>query len=530
MSIRCYGCFENISEDETICPFCGYNNKAEQDNLAILHHGTILNSKYTVGKVLGIGGFGITYLVWDNNLHVKNAIKEFFPSNFASRDISSRGNTVYSVVENSKYDFQTGLNSFAREASILSHFFNLPGIVSVKDFFYENATAYFVMEYIEGISLKEYLRQHGGRLPYKEVLHIMEPILNSLQIIHANQLLHRDISPENIMISDKEVKLIDFGSARYFENEYDKTMTVILKHGYAPAEQYSRNGKQGEWTDIYSLCATMYRMITGKVPQESIDRVLEDHLVPIRKLDKTVPGYIAEAIEKGLSVQTENRQKKISELYNILYMDKADVRVMKRNKLTSTINKVLAVLITVLTCVVLIILAYFKLINQSIHTNDVEQEIISQVSTEIDSEENQEDTLETQTESDIEKETNSSLKDEWKYAEDEADTSQQLEDQKLIEHTVVVARDGKLTNSSKNITVGEMLSQYTQDNGSWSAYIDSNDQRFALYSGVKDGDKILIQFQVYDDDTFKLIGIEINDEELDEYSKYFKTILEETEA
>ena len=520
MLTRCYGCFNKIGNN-AICSYCGYDNINQKNDLAILPCGTVLNNKYTIGKALGIGGFGITYLAWDLNMEVKIAIKEFFPFNYVSRDItSSHGNEIYTLTENSHFDFKTGLKSFVSEASILSQFFNLPGIVSVKDFFYENQTAYLVMEYIEGITLKEYMKQQGGKVSVQETLDIMEPILKSLQILHNNQLLHRDISPENIMIGNNGVvKLIDFGAARYFGNDYEKTMTVILKHGYAPSEQYIRNGKQGAWTDIYSLCATMYRMITGTIPQESIERVLEDRLVPIHKYNKKVPKYIAEAIEKGLSVSPDSRQSSVEELYEVLYMDKAGLKVFKKNKFVSAVNKILALLVLVMIICLLCILGFFMWdsnmqktnINQVVKEKEIhETEILSEAFS--------------QEEENITEDV--SMSDAKIKIPLETEQNEENVDTQLINHTIMVARDGKLKNIN-NMTVGEILNKYTNENGNWSSFIDANNKMYAFYSGEKNNDKFVVKFQVFGDDTFKLVGIDVNDNEVEKYSAYFQNILDE---
>lgn len=359
----CYGCFRPLKGDENICPYCGYHVHAILDSEHILKPGTVLNQKYTIGKTLGEGGFGITYLAWDNNMQTKIAIKEFFPANLVARDTNSESNTqIYTISKAYSDEFHTGMERFVKEAAVLSKFFKLQGIVSVKDFFYENGTAYIVMEYIEGITLKEYLKQKGGKLSVEETLTLMKPVMESLAIVHREKMLHRDISPDNLMISsDFQVKLIDFGSARYYDAQSDKSMTVILKHGYAPIEQYSSNGNQGTWTDVYSLCATIYRMLTGKVPDEAINRIKNDGLVPVRSLVNKVPKNIESAIGKGLSVMPENRQQTVEELYHELYISRQDLRVEKRNQTYQNINKLLVKLIVFfILAIALLVTAWTK--------------------------------------------------------------------------------------------------------------------------------------------------------------------------
>ena len=320
MDKRCGNCFCVIKDTYKVCPKCGHRIISNESETNALPEGTVLSDKYLIGRVLGEGGFGITYLAWDINLEIRIAVKEFFPSNRAVRD--EQDSRSVKILTNSKdMRFGAELDRYVNEASILAKLFNLPGIVSVKDFFYENQTAYMIMEYIDGISLKEYLKRKGGTLPYKEVMEIIEPVINSLEVIHQHKLLHRDISPDNIMISDKGlIKLIDFGAARYYENETEKSMTVVLKHGYAPLEQYSRNGEQGSWTDVYSLCAVMYYMITGHVPTEAIDRAANDSLVPIRTYRKEVPKKIAQVIERGLSLSVKERWQNMRQLHEALYL------------------------------------------------------------------------------------------------------------------------------------------------------------------------------------------------------------------
>ncbi len=238
--------------------------------------------------------------------------------------------------------YQQGLKKYVDEARNVSQFAGIPGIVSVKDFFYENNTAYIVMEYIEGISLKEYLKQKGGKLSEEESLAILRPVLEALEKVHAAGIVHRDISPDNIMLTFAEegktgagqsdvsavygnisaVKLIDFGAARMTSKNDQKSLTIILKHGYAPEEQYRSHGEQGPWTDVYALCAVLYRMLTGKVPEPAMDRLFSDGLKRPEELGVKVTPTVSEAIMRGLAVKKEDRIQSVRELMDALYAGK----------------------------------------------------------------------------------------------------------------------------------------------------------------------------------------------------------------
>ena len=267
----CYGCFSE-KEPGTVCPVCGFDEAKQQPYLA-LPLGTIVNGRYLIGKVLGIGGFGITYLGFDLTLEIKVAIKEYMPSAMATRNTDR-----YTVVLTShqEKDYQSGMERFLEEARILAKLQNTPNIVSVQNYFRENNTAYFVMEYVDGTSLKAYLAAHGEKISCEEALKILLPVMNALVSVHSMQLLHRDISPDNIYLTaDGDSRLLDFGAARFAAGD-GKSVSVILKHGYAPEEQYSSHGNQGPWTDVYAMGATLYRCITGVLPPDSIERIHND--------------------------------------------------------------------------------------------------------------------------------------------------------------------------------------------------------------------------------------------------------------
>lgn len=315
----CPGCMAVLDEPDLACPLCGFDKNTYSPSPRSLRPFTKLNGKYLVGKVIGEGGFGITYIGFNMETDLPVAIKEYFPSELATRD-TAQGNVITIFSGEAKDLYRDGLEKYLREARNLSMFSDLSGIVTVKDFFYENETAYIIMEYINGMTLKQHLTKVGGRMKQNEVIKMMKPVLESMNKIHEVGIIHRDISPDNIMITkNKQIKLTDFGAARVFDTEDNKSITVVLKRGYAPEEQYRAKGNQGPWTDVYALCATMYRMITGVTPQEALERIIEDSVEPLSKYDSTIWPETEYAIMKGLSLRAQDRFQSVDELIDALY-------------------------------------------------------------------------------------------------------------------------------------------------------------------------------------------------------------------
>ncbi len=315
----CPGCMAVLDEPDLPCPLCGFDKTTYAPSPRSLRPFTILNNKYLVGKVIGEGGFGITYIGFNMETELPVAIKEYFPSELGTRDITA-GNALTIFSGESQQLYKEGLEKYLREARNLTMFSDLPGIVTVKDFFYENETAYIIMEFINGITLKQHLMKVGGRMSQSEVTKMMRPVLESMIKIHETGMIHRDISPDNIMITkNNQIKLTDFGAARVCNGEDNKSITVVLKRGYAPEEQYRVKGVQGPWTDVYALCATMYKMITGITPQEALERMIEDNVEPLSKFDRDIWPEIDYAIMKGLSVKAQDRFQNVGELVEILY-------------------------------------------------------------------------------------------------------------------------------------------------------------------------------------------------------------------
>ena len=289
-----------------------------EENLHCLRKGTRLIGRYTIEGVLGQGGFGITYLGIDELHEKKVAIKEFFPQGIVTRNIEYK-DTVTVTFVGEKDNYEKGKERFLKEARTMAKFSKDEGIVKALDFFEINNTAYIVMEYLEGITLKQYLRENK-RIAPEDLIELLVPLIESLDEIHSQGMIHRDISPDNIMVlPDGRIKLMDFGAARDYTEFGEKSLSIVLKPGYAPPEQYQTHGIQGPWTDIYALCATMYKCITGENPPDAIDRVIDDHLKKISEFGIVIPPQEEAAIIKGMSVSAKDRYQDIKDLCEDLY-------------------------------------------------------------------------------------------------------------------------------------------------------------------------------------------------------------------
>ncbi|MBO5373359.1 MAG: serine/threonine protein kinase [Lachnospiraceae bacterium] len=329
----CMGCMVEFDKKIEVCPLCGfdlakYQSQCQKNALPVYE---ILNGKYLIGRVIGIGGFGITYIGWDFYQSKKVCIKEYFPRSVAVRnpDAVSYAEQIsvsvqYSMlmqtqtIARAKQAYTSGLEAYIKEAESLSKFYLMPGIVSVRDFFYGNNTAYIVMEYIDGIDMKKYAQNMGGRLAPNIVFAVLRDVLKALHEVHKANIIHRDISPDNIMLTrNGEAKLIDFGAAKNFEKS--ENAPVLLKHGYAPPEQYDKNGRQGPWTDVYSICASIYYLLTGIRIPEAKERQKNDTVQWLRMLGVPITEQVDIALRKGMMLNIADRYHSIAELYLDIY-------------------------------------------------------------------------------------------------------------------------------------------------------------------------------------------------------------------
>lgn len=313
------------ADKDAVCPFCGFDPKMYEQRSFVLPPFTVLNGKYLVGQVLGAGGFGITYAAFDLRMERRVAIKEFYMRGGMYRKTTASTNVDYTVddIDQEKM-VKASMAKFEAEAKILARLDNLPGIVTAYDIFNENNTVYITLEYLDGVTLKEYTAKSGGRLRTDDVLRRLEPVMRSLETLHKENILHRDISPDNIMVMDNDVKLFDFGGARAVTGQENYRSSLILqKAGYSPIEQVS-NGEQGPWTDVYALAATIYYCITGTVPPDCISRVMgREMLQKPSVLGADISAEREQVLLKALAVDSRDRYQNVGDFRRDLYRENA---------------------------------------------------------------------------------------------------------------------------------------------------------------------------------------------------------------
>lgn len=320
MNRICFNCMKQTPTGEP-CIHCGAT-----ENIENLPHqlpvGTILDGQFLVGKVLGQGGFGITYLGLDTHLNRKVAIKEYFPSGLVGRE-SSYTQMVSCTTDTA--NFVRGRERFLSEARALAKLSEVAEIAQVHSFFESNSTAYIIMEFVEGITLQQYVQGRGGKLTSDEVMSILKRLTSALIKIHQAGVIHRDISPDNIMLQKNgTLKLLDFGTAREMDGGAAAQSTQsVVKHGFAPIEQYQSQGALGPWTDEYALCATAYYCMTGQIPPEAPERVLDDVQVDFGTISG-LPEHQARVLSKGMSINASQRYPDLASLDNALWTAEND--------------------------------------------------------------------------------------------------------------------------------------------------------------------------------------------------------------
>ena len=346
-----------------MCPYCGWVEGTMPKEAFHMYPRTRLMDRYVIGAVVGYGGFGVTYIAWDEKLDIPVAIKEYFPNGLVNRIPGESEVVIYSGERKDQFIF--GLQRFLEEARNLAKFSNNPYIVNVFDYFEANNTAYIVMEYLSGVSLKSYMKSVGGKIDYAVAIELVMPILEALKEIHKKGIIHRDVSPDNIFITEQnKIKLIDFGAARFSSEEKEETLSVILKPGYAPPEQYRSKSKQGAYSDVYAVGATLYTMITGSMPEESVDRLVEDNLKRPSEFVEDLPVYIDKTIMKSLALKETIRFQTMGDFESALKNNKSvdfpEIELKKRHRRRIIAGSITGVLLAASLTALLLVMTVFK--------------------------------------------------------------------------------------------------------------------------------------------------------------------------
>ena len=334
---RCFSCFKLFDDEYTVCPHCGQIEITEPEQPIYLYPGTVLADRYIIGHSLGAGGFGIVYNAWDSKLETVVAIKEFFVTRFMTR-ASGENDVIVTKKAHNEYEYRKA--RFLAEARNMAKFGSHKSIPNVFEFFEENETAYIVMELLHGISLKDYILENDGKVDVAFATMVATEVGNALKSLHKENIIHRDVAPDNIFICTKNeirVKLMDLGAAKLADNT-DDVIDIVLKPGYAPPEQYEKNENISPSMDMYALGATLYVMLTGKKPDESTNRKNriemneEDSVVPPSVINPNVEENLSNTVMKAIALEPHMRFKNVDEFLKALNGEKKVIPVEKEKK------------------------------------------------------------------------------------------------------------------------------------------------------------------------------------------------------
>ena len=336
---KCAGCMEDFRGYP--CPKCGYDPDKDTRLEYALPPETILNGRYLVGKVLGQGGFGITYIGWDLAVGRKVAVKEYYPSGQVSRNPGTTSLTWYTS-ESASFARNSGMAIFLREAQKMAKLDAIDGVVRVLDVFPNNQTAYIVMDFVEGETLKTRLKRTGP-MTWDQAGGMFRSAIQAMEKVHQSGLIHRDLSPDNIMLTPNgQVKILDLGAAKDLSVNSGASSMRVAKSGFSPWEQYTQSGASGPWTDVYAMAATIYYTLTGKMPPTAMDRQEKDNL------DWNLPNLLAmppqalRTLKKAMALNVKDRIASMQELEAGLYQQ-APVPAWKNKKLLAIAAAAVAV-------------------------------------------------------------------------------------------------------------------------------------------------------------------------------------------
>ncbi|MBQ4465105.1 MAG: PASTA domain-containing protein, partial [Oscillospiraceae bacterium] len=309
----CYGCMEFKDSDHHVCPSCGYADDTSYDPNYI-KPGTILAEKYVIGTMIGVNSEGATYIGYNQSIGCRILIREYMPKGLCSR---VKGKSTISVDPQHVVQYKALMAEFSDLNKSLAHMRNVSHINPTLDLFNANNTAYAVSEYLEGITLIDFLKDNAGELTWKQVSEMFPSFFTTISILHNNGIIHRAISPDTIYVTDHSLRLCAFSisAVRTVHTE----LPCEIFHGYAAPEQYSQNARQGTWTDVYGLCAVLYRILTGCKPTDAPSRMQNDNLCAPHEMNPNIPKHVSLVIMKGLSLFSDDRIKTVTELVTELF-------------------------------------------------------------------------------------------------------------------------------------------------------------------------------------------------------------------
>ncbi len=311
----CAGCMNTKNTDENgVCLICGYDEKVPHLP-SYLAPGTVLNDRYYVGKLRSYNGESAEYIGYDTITQTKVIVKEYMPDTMCTRE---KGSTIIEVAPDRIAQYKTLMSEFVELNKVLSKMRTLNHIIAAVDMFGDNNTGYVIFNYFEGVTLNEYLKNNGGELDWEDVKKMFPPIFTTLSLVHNAGLVHRGLCPDNILIGDNgEIKLTGFAISD--ERTANTELAPEIYNGYAAPEQYNSANWQGTWTDVYGICALLYRVLTGSVPTDAVSRLANDNLTEPAQLNNNIPKNVSKVIMSGLALNGEMRIQTITELVTQLF-------------------------------------------------------------------------------------------------------------------------------------------------------------------------------------------------------------------
>ncbi|MBR5507110.1 MAG: protein kinase, partial [Clostridia bacterium] len=353
MFSRCFGCMCELTSKTDTCPVCGFNNNICENPKECLPLGHLLGDRFTIGKAIGIGSFSVSYIAWDNVEQTPVTVKEFLPADLACHYQGTPSLRFFS--DDDREAFFSGLSKFHSLTVELSRLSHLECSHKIIDYVNENDIGYAVMEYLTGQTLKQFLFQYRT-LSYCDILDIISPIIRTVSALHDENIFHLSISPDNIFLCDDgRVILLNFASSRFEMFSDISRRSIFLHHGFAPIEMYSDEYAPDQSSDVYSLCAVIYKMLTGAVPPEPFSRCDGTEILTPSELGFTIPDYAQETLMKGLSIHQQDRISSAENLLNgfkINYQKKRKKINLSKKFIISSVA-VIAVVLSVLIAVAL---------------------------------------------------------------------------------------------------------------------------------------------------------------------------------